>query len=268
MASAVSSSFIACTSEVSGEPLRRAEAAFQLLAARSYPLTVVLGPVHEGLPDEPVDVVELRSLLLHPSLGYPARSAVWAHLLRLMAPRTEAGREWRLAGVGLVMWGLRRVAARTCRQLPGHNVDLQQEILAAAWAALEKALTTDEAEAGKVPSRVVWAADRAARSYRAAQEALVAHRDETEELPMPARQPIHPDALLTLAVRQGVLTTQEAAVVGDYRLGGVATRTLAEQAGVTTQAVDKRRQRAEARLIRAITSGRLAFTEIEHLIES
>lgn len=265
--SSVSSSSPVSSPTLMSEPLRRTEAAFQDLADRLRPLTVSLGRLHEALPDKSVDVVELRSLLLHPSLGYPARSAVWAHLLELMNSSDEAEPEWRLAGVGMVMWGLRRIASRTCRRLPGHNTDLQQEILIAAWAALDRALATDPAEAGKVPARIVWAADRAARSYRNAQETLVAQRGEAEELPAPARQPIHPDALLTLAVRQGVLTAQEAAVVGDYRLGGVSTRTLAEQAGVTTQAVDKRRQRAEARLTRAITTGRLAFTEIEHLIE-
>jgi hypothetical protein len=259
--------FTVSSRAVTTEPLRQMEAAFQHLASRPRPLTVALGDLHPGLPAEPADVVTLRSLLLHPSLGYPARTVVWERLLKLAGKDGEAGREWQLAALGMVGWGLRRVASRACPSLPGHSTDLQQEILTAAWAALQVALATEPEEAGKVPARMVWAADRAARTYRRDIEEIQARHTDDGELPAPVRQPIHPDALLTLAVRQGVLSVAEAALVGDYRLGDVTTRTIAEQAGVTTQAVDKRRQRAEARLTSAITSGRLAFTQIDHLIE-
>ncbi|MEY9963344.1 hypothetical protein ABIA33_001377 [Streptacidiphilus sp. MAP12-16] len=253
--------------DIEAEPLRQVEAEFRGLVEREVPLALETGGLAEGLPAEAVDVVRLRSLLLHPSLGYPERAAVWGRLIELTREPGELGAQWRLAAVGMVAWGLRRIAGRVCRELPEHNADLQQVILEAAWQALLKAQDTPAGEAGKIASRIVWAADRAARAYVKGEAARAAHTDMLGEPHTAARQPIHPDALLTLAVRQGVLSTSEAALVGDYRLGGISTRTLAEQAGVSPQAVDKRRQRAERALTSAITSGRLAFTEIEHLIE-
>ncbi|WP_037577631.1 hypothetical protein [Phaeacidiphilus oryzae] len=250
------------------EPLRRVELEFQCLAARPEPLTVKIGHLHAGLPQEEVDVVTLRSLLLHPSLGYPARTAIWRHLSELAGGEGPEAESWRLACLGMVGWGLRRVAARVCRMLPGHNLDLQQVIIEAAWSALAVARQAPPEEAGRIPARVVWAADRAARTYREREAVLAARQAELADAPAEARrQPIHPDALLSLAVRQGVIGARDAALVGDYRLGGVSTRTLAEQAGMSPQAIDKRRRRAEARLASAITSGALAFTEVEHLIE-
>ncbi len=46
-----------------------------------------------------------------------------------------------------------------------------------------------------------------------------------------------------------MLTAAEAELVGETRLGGVAPRELAQRWGVSYEALKKRRQRAEARLV-------------------
>jgi hypothetical protein len=65
----------------------------------------------------------------------------------------------------------------------------------------------------------------------------------------PPRPASHPDLVLADAVAEGVLTTSEAELVGETRVGGVPLGELAGRWGISYQAVKKRRQRAEARLV-------------------
>jgi hypothetical protein len=251
------------------EPLQMVEREFRLLGAGTVPLLLEIGDLGERLPQQPLDMVALRALLLHPSLDWQDRGEIWHRLLQFADLPGAGGERWRIAIAGLVMPGLRLAASRLCPTLPQHNEDLQQAMLAGLWENLADLVKRQLPDPVRTPSRLIWAADRAGRAYRAAQ------RDSErgcewlgdEPVPAPRRQPIHPDALLSLAVRRGVLSSSEAELVGRTRLGGEATRTVAEQLGVSQQAVAKVRLRAERRLTSAITSGELAFTEFEHLIE-
>ncbi|WP_052069375.1 sigma-70 family RNA polymerase sigma factor [Streptacidiphilus albus] len=252
------------------EPLETVEREFRSLSEGAGGLLLEVGDLGGQLPQEPLDMVELRALLLHPSLDWQDRGLIWGRLLVLAQEPGRAGEQWRLAATGMVMPGLRRAASRLCPQLPEHNEDLQQAMLVGLWEALAGLVRRQLPDPVRTASRLVWAADRAGRAYRNAlleDERRCTATEDAGELGAAPRQPVHPDVLLALAVRQGVVDVAEAELIGRTRLGGEPTRTVAEQLGISQQAVAKRRLRAERRLIRAITSGELAFEAFEQLIE-
>jgi hypothetical protein len=57
-------------------PLDTLDHAFRLLASEPTPLTLHGGAVGRGLPARPIPLLELRSMLLHPSTGFAARHPV------------------------------------------------------------------------------------------------------------------------------------------------------------------------------------------------
>ena len=59
------------------EPPCQVADALRILVDRSRPLRFDVGGLHPSLPQGPLDVIVLRSLLLHPSLGHTVRGLVW-----------------------------------------------------------------------------------------------------------------------------------------------------------------------------------------------
>jgi hypothetical protein len=73
----------------------------------------------------------------------------------------------------------------------------------------------------------------------------------------PPRLVGHPDLVLARAVRRQVITRDEAELIGMTRLEGVGIAQLAAANGYQLGALYLRRQRAEARLVGWLTTGRL-----------
>jgi hypothetical protein len=78
----------------------------------------------------------------------------------------------------------------------------------------------------------------------------------------------HPDLLLARAVRLGVLSVEDADLIGTTCLEDVPVAVYADRIGVSRWTVYKRRRAAEARLFEALGSGVLSDPDAEVIAEA
>jgi hypothetical protein len=234
------------------EPFDAADTAFRLLCAGPQPLALHASRVAAGLPDRLVPVDELRVLLLHPSTSARARNAVWAELVR----RARAGDPaWTVALAGIAMPGLRRAVGSLAAAWRGDPADLQSEVLTGFLAAV-RALDPDDLEAVPLASRLVWAGWRAGRDMTFADADWSARRRHLPEWHDGPDMPWgHPDFVLAAAVRDGILTREQAALIGRNRLEGVPLKQIAAETGISHTALCNRRKKAEKAIADAIANG-------------
>jgi hypothetical protein len=234
------------------EPFDAADAAFRLLCAGPQPLALHAGRVAAGLPNRLVPVDELRVLLLHPSTSARARNQVWAELVR----RARAGDPaWTVALAGIAMPGLRRAVGNLAAAWRGDPADLQSEVLTGFLAAV-RALDPDDLEAVPLASRLVWAGWRAGQEMTFADAGWSARRRQLPEwLDGPDLPWGHPDFVLAAAVRDGILTREQAELIGRNRLEGVPLKKIATETGISHTALCNRRKKAEKAISDAIRSG-------------
>ncbi|MCX4750602.1 hypothetical protein OG455_34710 [Kitasatospora sp. NBC_01287] len=244
------------------EPLQAVEEELHRLVERSCPLTLVVGDLDPALPQHPLDMVALRALLLHPSIGYQTRGAIWARLLKLTAAPGWRGEDWPTAVCAMALPGLRRIAGRLRKEAPELvQGEVQQAILAGFWAAaVELRGRLDCVDVGRIAASLCWSADRAARAYRLGEQRHAEARAELDEqseqqVEVPAGSP---DAVLERAVARGVLGREQAELIARTRLEGMPARVLAERAGISVEAMGMRRHRAELRLAKAVRAGLLS----------
>jgi hypothetical protein len=233
-------------------PFDAAETAFRLLCAGPQPLSVHASKVAPGLPDRPVPLDELRVLLLHPATSFPARNLVWAELVR----RARAGDPaWTIGLAGIAMPGLRRAAGSLAAAYRGDHTDLQAEVLTGFLAAV-RALDPGDLESVPLASRLCWAAWRAGRALAYADAEYSARRRELDDQGRAPGLPWgHPDLVLAAAVRHGILTRDQAALIGRNRLEGVPLSQIAAETGISHSALCNRRKKAEKAITAAIADG-------------
>lgn len=240
--------------EVDDEPLSSpsaavldaAETAFRLLTAEPSPLALDGRRVGHGLPEKMIPLDELRDLLLAAGATTGMREAAWVALVRAAQ---QDGPAWVVGAVGVALPGLRSIAGQLAFGYAGEVADLDAEIL----TGFVERLKTIDPDAGMLAARLVWAAGRAGARLRAAEWEL-----GTRQLPLfdsiePPRPMRHPDLVLAEAVRDGVLSQREAAVIGATRLEGIHLIDLPPALGLTYRQVCYLREKAERKLVEYIT---------------
>src|SRR5690242_13238187 len=192
-------------------PLDAVAAAFGWLAEGPDPLAVD-GRDFAGLPDRAVPLGELRERLLDHGCTAQTRDAVCADLV---ARSRREGGAWTIGCVGVALPALLRIAATLTARFAGDPRDVHAAILTGFLAAL--------AEVGldrpRIMLRLRWAAYRA--GHAALREALDAPTpigdDQPAAAPVSAARAGHPDLVLARAVADGVLTADEAELIGATR---------------------------------------------------
>lgn len=241
-------------------PLEEVAATVRLLCTGPGPLAVDGRKLGCGLPRRMIRLDELASVLAHPSCGHEARHRVWALLVD--RARTE-GPAWVVGVVAVALPGLRRAAARLAHS---HNrADVEADLLVGFLGALPQ---VDVTRPG-VCARLINAGQTHARAALRAQEAAGA--GEGRSGPGSAPPPPlagHPDLVLAKAVRHGVITVAEAALIGETRLEQTSLAAYADRVGLTRWAAYLRRRRAESRLVEAIRTGTLSDPEAEVVAEA
>ena len=222
-------------------PLDSARAAFEWLVTGPDPVSIE-GWRFSGLPRRRVRLDELRALLLDAELPMSTVDPVWVHLV---ARSREEGATWTAACVGIALPALFAIAAELSAPFADDRRDIQ--------AAVLTGFLTELASMDLAKPWVLWRLRCAA--YRAGHTFI---RDALER-PMPSdedfgsREPTppwgHPDFVLARAVAEGVITGEEAELIGSTRLEQYTLTAAAADRGVKITTLHWVRSRAEARLV-------------------
>lgn len=225
--------------------------------ARRYPALDAAEHAYQRLirdPDVPMlrtalgvlPLTVVRPLLLDPATPPAVVDQVW----RALAARARAqGGEWILAAVGCAVPKLRAACWHATRN---PEVD-RDEVAAAALAAFTDALLTlDPLPPVDVLGELARPAHNAAQ--RVADHVRRVRRTHTRlsaSLPPPA-PPGHPDFVLADLVRDGVITAEEAELIGLHRLEGVSLRRIAAARGWYPMRACRKIHAAEQKVIAAL----------------
>jgi hypothetical protein len=236
-------------------PLDVLDRSFRLLVCDPAPLALDGRAVGHGLPARMIPLDVVRSLLLHPSVGFDARDAALTWLVQ--RAQVEGG-AWLVGLAGVLLPGIGRRVYPLCRAFPRLAHDLEAEALVALLHAVGAWRLGED----RVASRLVWAAARGAHRLLR-RETTVGDREASVGLRLepPARPPAHGDLLLAQAVRAGVLSRVDAELIAVTRVEEVPLRQLADRWGTGYEALRKRRYRAEAALVRWLAAERDVPTE-------
>jgi predicted DNA-binding protein (UPF0251 family) len=244
---------------VGGGLLDAIEYRFRLAHLGPAPLSVDGRQIGHGLPRRRIPLPELSAILMHPSCDFAARDTVW----RLLVTKARTGDEkWVVGAVGVAIPGLRNAAARLARTVSG-------DVQAALVTEFVAALATVELDEPRVVSRLLDAATSVARAaLRAAEPATSgeAHFAPASTLPPPPYG--HPDLVLAHAVKLGVVSAEEADLIGTVYLEDVPVAEYADAAGVSRWTVYKRLTAAKDRLVQALACGELSDPDVDTIAEA
>ncbi|MEA3075396.1 MAG: hypothetical protein QOF60_304 [Actinomycetota bacterium] len=222
-------------------PFEALEATFRLLCQGPSPLAVHGREVGPPFPRRVIPLTELGGMLLHPSTPYEARDAAVGLLARRAAAQ---GGAWTVGLAGVLLPGLRNALIPLARTWPQGVADLEADALAGLLEALAAGVPRE-----RVASRLVSRAAGRAK-HRFARELAAHGRHGSGALPAEPHRPWgHPDFVLAEAVQAGVLSDEEADLIGETRLGGVPLRHYAASRGGRHGTYRMRRNRAENRLV-------------------
>jgi hypothetical protein len=245
-------------SAAGGTLLEEIEYRFRLLCEGPAPLAVDGGRLGHGLPRRLIALPELPAILMHPSCGFAARDEVW----RLLVARARTDASWTIGAVGVALPGLQQVANRLARSYSG---DVQAVLVTEFVVALAR-VDTDQPG---VVSRLLAAAQTAARNaLRTTEPAACGEANFAPGSAVPPPPYGHPDLVLARAVEVGVLSAEEAELIGVTYLEDVPVADYADRTGMSRWAVYKHRRAAEARLVQAIRSGALSDIDAEVIAEA
>jgi len=239
-----------CTGDDFGpSPLDVVDETFKLLVCEPGPLAVDGARIGHGLPPRQVPLGELRVMLLHPSMTYPARDAVWRELVT----RARSDPSWVVGAAGVALPALRELAGRLATGYDGDTHDLDAEML----AGFVRAIRAIDTSAERITARLCFAAYNAGRRLRNREAAHTGRRAELTESVLPPRPWGHPDFVLARAVARGVITRTAADLIGRTRLEDAPLSQVAADNGLAYTAAQVQRWRAEQRLAEAIYGGEL-----------
>lgn len=228
-------------SETTNGPLDIAHDTFMWLVTGPHPVAVD-GRMFAGLPDRPVPLDELRERLLRRNCPMRLRDAVWAHLV--LRSRLE-GATWTVGCVGMALPALKAATAKLCSKFAADHHDVDAAVLEGFLAELARI----DLRKPKITSRLRWAAYRGGHAQvREALDAPMPIGPSGYSSAAPPPPFGHPDLVLLRAVADGVLTADEAELIGSTRLEHRSLAEAAAERGSNPGAVQVARWRAERRL--------------------
>jgi hypothetical protein len=241
-------------------PLDDLDISLRLLCTGSKPLAVDGRRLGHGLPRRMIPLHELASVLMHPSTSFQAREAAW----RLLVTNARTGDDkWIVGAVGVALPGLRRAAGRLARATS--RTDVQLNLLEAFTAEL----ATVDLDTPRICARLCNAAYVAARKALTAEEAAASGEASAGfGSTLPPRPYGHPDFVLARAAAAGVITAQEAELIGGTYLEQTSLAAYADRVGMSRRAAYSRRGQAVAKLVAAIRAGRLTDPDAEVIAEA
>jgi hypothetical protein len=180
-----------------------------------------------------VPVADLQDFLISRERTGAELDAAWEVLI----DRARRSADWQLVALGIAAPRLVQIAARTAGRV---HVALREEIAAAALAAFAEALMTlaPDPQRGLVVHQLLRRAQAAAQRVvdqrKAACKRQAGDTESEESLPRSGcvgHAPNHPDLALARLVVRGVITKDEADLIGRHRIEGVTLRQLGTERG-------------------------------------
>jgi hypothetical protein len=227
-------------------PFDALEDTFRLLSVGPRPLCLD-GREVPGLPDRDIPLLELRAMLLHPSVAYPVRDAA---LGALVARAQAEGGRWSVGIAGVLLPGIRRAVFPLFEACPTKGADLEAEALCAFLGALARC----EVGRARLASWLCWRTRIGAAKVLRAELAERAGPGTTPVSAAPPRPWGHPDLVLGKVVAAGVISAEDAELIWATRLEHQRLAEAAEGLGISYTACHKRRARAEAALAEFLRS--------------
>lgn len=222
---------------------------FRLRGQGPQPLAIDGRRLGRGLPRRRIPLTELAAILMHPSCGAEAKDAVWRLLVRRARTRSD---QWIVGVVGVALPGLRNAAYRLWLLSAG---DVEATLVAHFYQALF-AVDLDQPQVLNRLLNAAFSKARAELDKRApGTSGEVAFVPDSRP---PATPFNHPDFVLARAVRLGVLTADEAELIGATYLEKVSVAEYAERTGRTYWQVYRQRGPAVARLVAALEADTLS----------
>jgi len=232
---------------------------FRLRGQGPQPLSVDGRRLGHGLPRRRIPLTELAAILMHPSCSADAKDAVW----RLLVRKARTGSDqWVVGTVGVALPGLRNAAYRLWLLSAG---DVEATLVAHFYQAL-RAVDVDKPG---VLNRLLNAAFSKARGELDKRAPDTSGEVTFAPASRPPATPFnHPDFVLARAVRLGVLTAEEADLIGATYLEKVSVAEYAERTGRTYWQVYRQRRPAVARLVAALQAGTLSDPTADVIAEA
>ncbi|WP_034266639.1 hypothetical protein [Actinospica robiniae] len=240
--------------------------AYRLAAGSAYPQiaaahAAALSVIERGrLCDVPVGaqvsvpVAELHRFLVSSERAGAELDAVWEVLI----DRARRDVDWQLVALGVTAPRLAQIAARTAGRV---YVELREEIATAVLGAFAEALLTLVPEPGRglvvhqLLRRAQAAGQKVVDQRTAACKRRPAETEREEHLPEPGsvgRGVNHPDLALARLVARGVITADEADLIGRHRIEGVTLRRLGAERGWYPMQTTRALRAAECKVARAL----------------
>ena len=190
----------------------------------------------------------VRSVLTDPDTPVSVRDGIWRTLINHARGGESA---WLLAVVGCA---LPRIRSGIWHATRDRRVDKDEAAQAALAAFTEAALTLNPLPDSRVLDDLVRCARNAAQTVadRTERDRVLSHR-QPGSFPPPAPSG-HPDFVLARLVRAGVITVEEADLIGRHRIEGTSIRLLAAARGTYPMRLHRQLHAAEERVAAALNS--------------
>ncbi|WP_034268019.1 hypothetical protein [Actinospica robiniae] len=208
----------------------------QIAAAHAAALSVIERGDLRAVPVSAhvsVSVAELHRFLIAPERTGAEVDAAWEVLI----DRARHEGDWQLVALGIVAPRLAQIAARTAGRV---YVELREEIAAAVQGAFTEALltVTPDSRRGLIVHQLLRRAQAAGQKVvdqrQAAYRRQPTETEREDHLPAPGsvgRAANHPDLALARLVGRGVITKDEAELIGRHRIEGATLRRLGAERG-------------------------------------
>jgi hypothetical protein len=196
---------------------------FRLCGEGPQPQAVDGRQLGYGLPRRRIVLTELSAILMHPSCGTAAQDAAWRFLV--VHARTGEDR-WVVGAVGVALPGLRHRAHLLSKLSTG---DLHAALIEAFLKALNK---VDINQPGIVNALLNAAFSGARAALRDQEPAASGEANFAPGSALPPPPYGHPDLILARAVRLGVITVEEADLIGGTYLEDTSLAAYAERNGL------------------------------------
>lgn len=228
-------------------PLRLTAHAFTDMADGS-PLITVDGTPFTGLPDHPVGLNDIAAYCADRAISAADKDALWADLVDRARQCSEP---WATVCAGLALPGLRNAAKRASWLAPSWAE--RHDIESAAVFGFIDALTVLDLSQPRIARRLCHRAFAAARRYAIDLSRYSCSLVSTEfESHPPRPQFDHVDFVLARWVHEGILTTDQAKILGATYINDQKLKDYAAENGMSLSAACRLRQTAKRQVSNAI----------------